>query len=502
MNRMNKKFLALLCLFSQLYCADQSAEYEKGKASANGAMDAVTERLVSADISKEVVNAVSDVVGKAVGESIKQAMNQTGSSFKKGGEFDNLTQEAGASVRRNLNTVAHEVGLGLDESSESIAHHAGSVVSNFGRALGDNTGKGSDLDLGIGELSGTGIRHANNFIWEVGGKNALMFGGIGLGVLGTGVTFWYGAPLAFKMLERYWTRPKLIIESSKQSYSQWLTSFIYTRTPLDMVFSPALKEQLDDTVKVTSAINAKIKSGKTNVKYRNLMLYGPPGTGKTMFAKELAKRSGLEYAFMSGSSFSKFKDGEGIEALDELFAWAKRSKGLMIFIDEAETFLSKRENMDPQSKAYQLLNNFLNYTGERSDRFMLVFATNHQNSLDSAMYRRIDDLIEMPLPSKMQRIEALLLYKNKILMDLKQNGKAFVDSVEKYLNNQAIDTIAERTKGLSYGDIEGIINTLRTDADILTPAILNPNLINKVVDRAIKKHETFTQGKLLGSVED
>lgn len=499
---MNKKIFLILSMSACIYGSKKAPEYIQGKQAAHGAMDAITEQLNNAGISTEVVEQVSKVIGQVIGESVKQGISQTGSVFQKGGEFDSLTHQASEAARRGLNTASDEIGLGLDESTEKIAGHAGNALDNIFRELGERTGKGSNFDLGIEEVKKTSIKHANDIIWEIGGKNALMIGGMSLGVLGGAVTLYYGGSLAFKMLERYLTRPKLIIESSVQSYTQMMTNLFYKRTTTPMVFSPALKEQLDDLVKITNSINTKIKAGKTNVKYRNLMLYGPPGTGKTMFAKELAKESGLEYVFMSGSSFSKFKDGEGIEALDELFAWAKRSKGLMIFIDEAETFLSKRENMDPQSKAYQLLNNFLNYTGERSNQFMLVFATNHQNSLDYAMYRRIDDLIEMPLPSKMQRIETLLLYKHKILMDIAQNEKAFIDSVEKYLNTQKIAQIAEETKGLSYGDLEGIINTLKTDSDILTPSLLSNSLIDKVVSRAIKKHETFTQGQLLGSVED
>lgn len=331
--------------------------------------------------------------------------------------------------------------------------------------------------------------------------NMLISSGIFLGV----TAGFFAIPVIAKYIERQLLNPtpKLIIESSKKSYSQYIRSLFFSALlPTKMVFSPNLKQQLDDITNVTKIINQKIKSGKTNVKYRNLMLYGPPGTGKTMFAKQLAKNSGLEYAFISGSSFSKFKDGDGITALDELFAWAKNSKGLMIFIDEAETFLSKRENMDPQSKAYQLLNNFLNYTGERSSQFMLVFATNHKDVLDSAMYRRIDDLIEMPLPSKEQRMNTLNLYKNKILLDTKNNEKIFIESVKKELDNKTIESIAEKTKGLSYGDLEGIINTIKTDTDILEPAIVTQKLINAVVERAIKKHHAFTNGKLLGTVED
>ncbi len=312
----------------------------------------------------------------------------------------------------------------------------------------------------------------------------------------------YGIPTIIKAIERRLMKPKLITESSKKNILEKVQSKLVKNEEClpEMIFNPELQQKLNNLIKTTSMIHHKIKDGKTNIKYRNLLLYGSPGTGKTMFAKKLAKESGLEYAFMSGSSFAKFNDGNAINALDELFAWAKQSNGLMLFIDEAETFLSKRENMNPQSKAYLLLNNFLNYTGERSSRFMIVFSTNHKNVLDDAMHRRIDDLIEMPLPLEKQRFETLRLYRNIILMDEKQNELNFVKSVKQCLNDERLAAIAKITQGLSYGDLEGIINTLKTDSLILEPEIITPELVTLVVERALKKHSAFTNSTALEKV--
>lgn len=68
----------------------------------------------------------------------------------------------------------------------------------------------------------------------------------------------------------------------------------------------------------------------------------PPGTGKTMAAKRLAKTSGLDYAIMSGGDVAPL-GGQAVTQLHEMFDWAERSKrGLLLFIDEADAFLSQR----------------------------------------------------------------------------------------------------------------------------------------------------------------
>ncbi len=321
--------------------------------------------------------------------------------------------------------------------------------------------------------------------WQYGGM------GVGFAVASTlGVTATY---YSVKNMSAHLMRPTLIIESSKQNLVQMILSMYYPNQKLPaMVFSPELEQRLMNIIQATINIHQKVQAGKSNVSYRNLMLWGPPGTGKTMFAKRLAKNSGLEWAFMSGSSFAKFKDGEEIQELDKLFKWANKSKGLLLFIDEAESFLAKREKLVQSGKAYQLLNNFLNHTGERSNRFMIVFATNHKDDIDSAMHRRIDDLVELPLPQAPERVRVLALYKEKILLDVQQNGQEFVDSAQNCLHDEKIEEIAKRTDGLSNGDLAGIINSIKTDADITESGLVNTQIIDQVVQRALEKHQTFT----------
>ena len=61
-----------------------------------------------------------------------------------------------------------------------------------------------------------------------------------------------------------------------------------------------------------------------------------------MAAKRLAKTSGLDYAIMSGGDVAPL-GGQAVTQLHDLFDWAERSRrGLLLFIDEADAFLSQR----------------------------------------------------------------------------------------------------------------------------------------------------------------
>jgi AAA+ superfamily predicted ATPase len=310
------------------------------------------------------------------------------------------------------------------------------------------------------------------------------------------ITTWYGSRVLWNYIERAISRPKLILESSQKSLWQSAKGlFVEEQVHLpEMVFEPVTKRRLDNIAAAAKNIRRKIKEGQKNVKYRNLLLWGPPGTGKTMFARVLAHSSGMEYAMMSGASFAQFKDGEGITEMNKLFAWAEASEGLLIFVDESESFLGGRVGSDVTQESYQLLNNFLNHTGTRSDKVMFVFATNHPDFLDQAMMRRIDDSVELKLPDLIERAKIIQLYRNKILLDKTQNSEQFVSSALQHLNDEEIEHIANKTAGLSGGELEGIINTIITDTNITDSGLVSKLIVDEAVDQAIKKNREFNEG--------
>ena len=87
---------------------------------------------------------------------------------------------------------------------------------------------------------------------------------------------------------------------------------------------------------------------------------------------------------MSGGDVGPLGE-DAVNQLHGLFKWAASSKkGLLVFIDEADAFLSSRgtssgvsNNEDPHSR--HALNALLYQTGTESMNFMLVLATNRYN---------------------------------------------------------------------------------------------------------------------------
>jgi SpoVK/Ycf46/Vps4 family AAA+-type ATPase len=202
----------------------------------------------------------------------------------------------------------------------------------------------------------------------------------------------------------------------------------------------------------------------------------------------------MEFASMTGASFSKFADGKDIEVMDKLFEWARGQSGVVLFIDEADALLSERKAGDITSEHYKRVSNFLNHIGDRSGHFMLVFSTNYPERLDSALLDRIDDQIEIKLPGLIERIAILTLYRDSILLDRKHMSSDFIDSVTTNLSYNKLVSIAQQTVEFSGRELFGIINKLKIMADISDNGLVSSALIDSVVKRFIDKHQQMQSG--------
>lgn len=153
---------------------------------------------------------------------------------------------------------------------------------------------------------------------------------------------------------------------------------------------------------------------------RHVLLFGPPGTGKTLVATCLAKHCGLDFAIMAGGDVAPLGP-LAVTELNALFAWAKTSpRGMLLFIDESEAFLSSRSRGSAGKgmgeDARNALSALLAATGDHSPKLMLVLATNRPGDLDSAVTDRVDESIFLGAPDEGARAGLLdLYYKRHVL---------------------------------------------------------------------------------------
>jgi hypothetical protein len=129
---------------------------------------------------------------------------------------------------------------------------------------------------------------------------------------------------------------------------------------------------------------------------------GESGTGKTMAAQVIARDLGLELFRIDLATIVSKYIGETEKNLDRVFDAAEGSNAILFF-DEADALFGKRSAVRDSHDRYAnmevgyLLQKMESYAGA------VMLATNIRNNVDSAFLRRLDFVIDFPLPDAADR---------------------------------------------------------------------------------------------------
>lgn len=150
------------------------------------------------------------------------------------------------------------------------------------------------------------------------------------------------------------------------------------------------------------------RHGLTN--RRKILLEGAPGTGKTMTASIIASELHLPlFVVQMDKLVTKFM-GETSVKLRQIFDSIENITGVYLF-DEFDAIGSDRSIDNEVGEMRRVLNSFLQYIEQDSSESIIIAATNNKKMLDSALFRRFDDVIHFDLPTN---AEVVLLLKTKL----------------------------------------------------------------------------------------
>jgi ribosome biogenesis ATPase len=221
---------------------------------------------------------------------------------------------------------------------------------------------------------------------------------------------------------------------------------------------------------------------------RGVLLHGPPGCGKTMIANAFAAEIGVSFIPLSAPSLVAGMSGESEKKIRDIFEEAKRMAPCLVFIDEIDVIMGKRESaqreMEKRIVAQMLTcmdDMALEKTGGKP--VIIIAATNRPDSLDPALRRagRFNKEINLGVPNEQAR--------EKILRALTQKLTLAPDFDYR--------SLAKRTPGFVGADLNDVVSVAGTEAMKRMMAVLKERT---VIDTAMDIDLASTDLKIAASL--
>ncbi|XP_074268543.1 uncharacterized protein LOC141591935 isoform X2 [Silene latifolia] len=185
-----------------------------------------------------------------------------------------------------------------------------------------------------------------------------------------------------------------------------------------------VKDTLKELVMLPLQRPELFTKGQLTKPCKGILLFGPPGTGKTMLAKAVATEAGANFINISMSSITSKWFGEGEKYVKAVFSLASKIAPSVIFVDEVDSMLGRRENPGEHEAMRKMKNEFMvNWDGLRTkdrERVLVLAATNRPFDLDEAVIRRLPRRLMVGLPDapNREKILRVILAKEEMAPDV------------------------------------------------------------------------------------
>ena len=169
---------------------------------------------------------------------------------------------------------------------------------------------------------------------------------------------------------------------------------------------------------------------------QRILFHGPPGCGKTSVAEAIAAEAGLPLMVVRLDAVVSSYLGETASNLHRIFDFARNGSWVLLF-DEFDALGKARDDPSEHGEVKRVITAFLQMLDSFRGSSLLIAATNHEQLLDPALWRRFDEVFDFPRPTVHQARRLL----RQRLRSTRHKG----------VN---VDSAASRLKGLPHAAIE------------------------------------------------
>jgi SpoVK/Ycf46/Vps4 family AAA+-type ATPase len=237
-------------------------------------------------------------------------------------------------------------------------------------------------------------------------------------------------------------------DASKPSRSS-LSSLSEMADPAIELLDPIAPERGSDQIVLTSdartLLEAVLEEQRRAEELRRhrlplrskLLFCGPPGCGKTLASEVIARELSLPLFTAKVDVIISSFLGETASNLRRLFEFAARQP-CVLFLDEFDALARARADTSEHNELRRVVNSLLLFIDRFKGRGLLVAATNLESALDSAVWRRFDEIIYFDAPGEAEVKQLLALRFRNFVVNFEVAGEA------------------SKLKGLSYAEIERV----------------------------------------------
>lgn len=234
----------------------------------------------------------------------------------------------------------------------------------------------------------------------------------------------------------------------------------------DIIINKQILEEIEQIIREFQNWDVLLSNGAYPT--RRLLIYGPPGCGKTLTSQAIASEIGLPLMYIRFDAVVSSYLGETASNIRQVFDYAKNDNFVILF-DEFDSIARSRNDNYEHGEIKRVVNAFLQQLDNFKGKSLVIAATNYEQSLDYAIWRRFDRTLRFDMPNNAERAKLFELKLRQF------NGpehviKEFMGHMEKF----------------SYADIEQVANTVKKSCILEGKRIYT----KKDIERAVLQQES------------